>query len=295
MSSWQVGNTKVTRIVELEAAGGTRFLLPDATRDAVGAIEWLKPHYANEEGDLIMCIHTLVVETPELTVLIDTGLGNDKEREIPLWHQRSGPYLEDLSAAGTAREDVDLVICTHLHVDHVGWNTTLENGEWVPTFPNARYLFGRVEWEHWSQVDDAGYGPVIDDSVRPIVDAGRADFFEMDQQLTAELRAEPTPGHSIGHTSLWLESAGERALITGDFLHHPCQAAHIDWCSTADYDRDQAIATRKRMFEQLAAEGVPLIGMHFNTPGKLVPDGRAYRVEPFAPRPVESRTSGSFL
>ncbi len=279
MNSWLVGDVKISRVVELEAAGGTRFLLPDATREAVLPIDWLRPHYADEVGNLVMCIHTYVLETPDQTILVDTGLGNDKQRAIPLWHERSGPYLSDLAAMGISPESVDLVVCTHLHVDHVGWNTMLVDGEWVPTFPNARYLFGRVEWEHWSQHDGEGYGPVIDDSVRPIVDAGLADLFEMDQQLTDELRAEPTPGHSIGHTSLWLESAGERALITGDFLHHPCQAAHVDWCSSADYDRDQAIATRRQMFPRLVEEKVRLFGMHFNTPGVLVRDGEVYRIE----------------
>jgi len=271
---------KITRLVELEAAGGTRFLLPDATREAVLPIEWLRPHYADEVGHLVMCIHTYVLQTPDQTILVDMGLGNDKQRAVPLWHERSGPYISDLAALGISPESVDLVVCTHLHVDHVGWNTTLVDGEWVPTFPGARYLFGRVEWEHWSEHDRESYRTVIDDSVRPVVDAGLADLFEMDQQLTGELRAEPTPGHSIGHTSLWLESAGESALITGDFLHHPCQAAHVDWCSTADHDREQAVATRRRMFEELAEEGVRLFGMHFNTPGVLVRDAGAYRLEP---------------
>lgn len=280
MDVWQVGDVKITRLVELEAAGGTRFLLPDATREAVLPLEWLRPHYADEVGNLVMSIHTYVLQTPDQTLLVDTGLGNDKQRAIPLWHERSGPYLDNLAAIGVSSETVDLVICTHLHVDHVGWNTRLVDGAWVPTFPNARYFFGRVEWEYWSKQDGKDYGPVIDDSVRPIVEAGLADLFEMDQQLTPELRAEPTPGHSIGHTSLWLESAGERVLITGDFLHHPCQAAHLDWCSSADYDRQQAIATRRQMFERLAAEDVRLFGMHFNKPGVLERDGSAYRIEP---------------
>jgi glyoxylase-like metal-dependent hydrolase (beta-lactamase superfamily II) len=278
MNARHVGDVSIQRIVELETVGSTRFLFPQATRDAVIPIDWLRPHFADNEGNLVMCIHSYLLKTAEQTILIDTALGNDKERPIPPWHQRSGRYLEDLAALGVSRESVDLVICTHLHVDHVGWNTMLVDGQWVPTFPNARYLFGRVEWEHWSQRDDHGFGTVIEDSVRPIVDAGLADLFEMDGQLTKEIRAEPTPGHSIGHTSLWVESAGERALITGDFFHHPCQAARIEWCSTADYDREQAIDTRRRMFKQLAKAKVPVFGMHFDTPGIVVPDGDAYRI-----------------
>ena len=278
-TSWQVGEVSIRRIVELETVGSTRFLLPEATRDAVLPIDWLRPDFADDQGNLAMCIHSYLLQTPDQTILIDTALGNDKDRPIPLWHQRSGPYLDDLQKLGVSRESVDLVICTHLHVDHIGWNTMLVDGDWVPTFPNARYLFGRVEWEHWSQRDDHGFGTVIEDSVRPIVTAGLADLFEMDGQLTKEIRAEPTPGHSIGHTSLWVESAGQRALITGDFFHHPCQVANIEWCSTADYDPQQAIATRRRMFGQLAAERVRLFGMHFSKPGIVVPDAAAFRIE----------------
>ena len=278
MTGWHVGDVSVQRIVELETVGGTRFLFPEAIREAVKPIDWLRPNFADDEGNLVMCIHTYVLRTPDQTILIDTALGNGKQRPIPLWHDRCGSYLADLSRLGITPESVDLVICTHLHVDHVGWNTMLVDGQWVPTFPNARYLFGRVEWEHWSQCDDHGFGAVIEDSVRPIVDAGLADLFEMNQQLTTEIRAEPTPGHSIGHCSLWIESDGERALITGDFFHHPCQAARIDWCSTADHDPQQAIKTRRRMFHQLSTEKTRVFGMHFSTPGIVVPDGAAYRI-----------------
>jgi glyoxylase-like metal-dependent hydrolase (beta-lactamase superfamily II) len=278
MTQWQVGDVSIDRVVEVQTTGGTRFLFPDATREAVLRIDWLRPDFADDQGNLFMCIHTYVLRTPNQTILIDTGIGNDKPRPIELWHMRTGSYLDDLAALGVTPESVDLVICTHLHVDHVGWNTMLLVGRWVPTFPNARYLFGRIEWEHWSQHDDRIFGSVIEDSVQPIVDAGLADLFEMDQQLTTEIRAQPTPGHSIGHTSLWVESGGERALITGDFFHHPCQAARIQWCSSADYDRDQAIETRRQMFGMLAREQVRLFGMHFSTPGMVVSDGDAYQI-----------------
>ena len=277
--SWTVGDVTIDRIVEIETVGGTRFLLPDANREAVAEIDWLRPQFADPDGRLIMSIHTYLVRTPTQTILIDTGVGNDKERSIPLWHQRSGSFLADLEGLGVHRESVDIVICTHLHVDHVGWNTMLADDNWVPTFPNARYLFGRVEWEYWSENDNHGFGTVIEDSVRPIVSAGLADFYEMDEQLTDEISAEPTPGHSIGHCSLWIESAGQRALITGDFFHHPCQAARIEWCSTADHDRDQAVETRRRMFAMLSDQQVRLFGMHFDTPGFVVPDGDAYKIK----------------
>lgn len=279
---WRIGDVTVTRVVELEIAGGTRFILPDALRDAVKPIAWLRPHFADDEGNLIMSIHALVVETPQRRILVDTCLGNDKEREIPLWHMRSGPFLEDLEAAGYAAESIDTVLCTHLHVDHVGWNTRLVDGEWVPTFPRARYLFGREEWEYWRarEADDQN-ARAIDDSVRPIVEAGLVELVEVEAALCEEVSLEPTPGHTPGHVSVRIRSGGQQALITGDFLHHPCQMARLDWCSSADYDREQAKATRFAKLQELAGSPTLVIGTHFATPtaGRVVPDGDAYRLQ----------------
>jgi glyoxylase-like metal-dependent hydrolase (beta-lactamase superfamily II) len=140
MISWQIGEVKVTRIVELESVGGSRFILPDATPEAVLAYDWLRPHFVNEQGKLIMSVHALVVETPSKTIIVDTCLGNDKKRNIPAWNNLQLPFLQDLKSAGFEREQIDTVLCTHLHVDHVGWNTMLVDGEWVATFPKARYL-----------------------------------------------------------------------------------------------------------------------------------------------------------
>jgi glyoxylase-like metal-dependent hydrolase (beta-lactamase superfamily II) len=147
---WRIGDVTVTKIVELETVGGSRFILPDATYEAVQPISWLCPHFADEKGKLRMSIHSLVVETPDRTVIVDTCLGNDKkDRRVPTWNDRQGRFLADLAEAGFPREKIDTVLCTHLHVDHVGWNTMLVDGRWKPTFPNARYLFGRLEFEHW--------------------------------------------------------------------------------------------------------------------------------------------------
>ncbi len=282
MNSWQIGNVKITRIVELEVAGGSLFILPDATRDAALPIQWLAPHFMDERGNLIMSIHSLIVETGDRKVLIDTCLGNDKKRGFPGWHMRQGPFLEDLAEAGFPRESIDQVLCTHLHVDHVGWNTMLVDGKWVPTFPNARYLMGREEWEHWDEHATEGqYKEVIDDSVRPIVEAGLVDLVETTEEISDEISLIPTPGHTPGHVSVRISSEGEEALITGDFLHHPCQMAHPDWCSPADSDSTQALRTRLEMFERLVDTPVLVIGTHFATPtaGHLVRDGETYRLE----------------
>ena len=192
----------------------------------------------------------------------------------------SGPFLEDLERAGAPRERVDQVMCTHLHIDHVGWNTMRVDDRWVPTFPSARYLFARKEWDYWKDRPE-DHGPVITDSVRPIVDAGLADLVEGDHKLTDEVWLEPTPGHTPGHSSVHIRSAGEEAVITGDMIHHPVQMAHPDWCLDVDYDKDQSRATRRAFLERYSDAPVLVIGTHFVTPtaGHVVRDGDAYRLE----------------
>ena len=144
---WNVGKVKITKVVELETVGSTRFILPLATNEEIQKLPWLIPHFATEEGRLKMSIHSLVVETPSRRIIVDTGLGNDKQgRNVPTWNNRKDPFLETLTAAGFPPDSIDTVLCTHLHVDHVGWNTRLVDGKWVPTFANARYVFGRTEY-----------------------------------------------------------------------------------------------------------------------------------------------------
>ena len=266
MNVWQVGDVKITRIVEVEMAGGTRFILPEATPEAVLPIEWLFPHFMTEKGKLIMSIHALVVDTGSRRIIVDTCIGNDKERDIPAWNNMQTSFLEDLEAAGYPRMSIDAVMCTHLHVDHVGWNTMLVDGEWVPTFPNARYLFGKTEWEHWQQEVNDQYGEALDDSVKPIVDAGLADFVASDYQICPEVSLVPTPGHTPGHVSVRISSNGEEAFITGDSLHHPCQMARLDWSCAADNDKEMARDTRIEMLDSLAGTDTLVIGTHFATP-----------------------------
>jgi hypothetical protein len=191
MSRWKIGDVTITRVIELEMTGGTRFILPDALRDAVKPIAWLRPHFADEAGNLVMSIHALVVETKDRRILVDTCIGNDKVRQIPAWSSRNGPFLQDLAAAGYPVDSIDTVLCTHLHIDHVGFNTSLKDGRWVPTFPHARYLFGREEWEHWNAEEPRGIPGPIDDSVRPIVDAGLHQLVEVDHRLSDEISLEP--------------------------------------------------------------------------------------------------------
>jgi glyoxylase-like metal-dependent hydrolase (beta-lactamase superfamily II) len=275
---WNVGRVKITKIVELETVGSTRFILPLASNEEVRKLPWLIPHFANEEGRLKMSIHSLVVETPARRIVVDTGLGNDKEgRRVPTWNNRTGPFLETMTAAGFPPESIDTVLCTHLHVDHVGWNTKLVGGKWVPTFGNARYVFGKTEFEYWRDHSvEPDHIAVFNDSVKPITDAGKAELVASDDRLTDEITLIPTPGHSPGHMSIHIRSDGEEGLLSGDVAHHPCQMAHLDWSSTADSDPAQSVVTRRELFSRLADRPTLVIGGHFNA-GHLRRDGDAFK------------------
>jgi glyoxylase-like metal-dependent hydrolase (beta-lactamase superfamily II) len=275
---WKIGDVTVSKIVELESTGRTKFILPQATPEEIQKLPWLAPHFADEDGRLKMSIHSLVVETPTHRILVDTCIGNDKQgRGIPLWNGLSTPYLDLLAAAGYPPKTIDMVLCTHLHVDHVGWNTRLKGGAWVPTFEKARYLFGRAEYDYWKTHRDNPFeAAVFDDSVKPIVDAGLADFIQPGDRLCKEVSVFPTPGHSPGHLSVLIRSQGEEAVLTGDVAHHPCQMAHLDWASTFDSDPVQSTHTRRELFSHLAGKSTLVIGGHF-IGGRIVKGDAAFR------------------
>jgi glyoxylase-like metal-dependent hydrolase (beta-lactamase superfamily II) len=282
MLQWQIGDVRITRVVELgQIPTSPRFFFKDAPSDLVARHEWLKPHFSRDDGKLLMSIHCFVIETQGKRIVVDTCIGNDKKRLNPGWNQLSGPFLEDLKKAGFATRDIDYVLCTHLHVDHVGWNTRLVEGAWVPTFEQARYLFARTEWEHWSKVADSGYGgdDVLGDSVRPIVDAGLADLVETDFKITDEVWLEPTPGHTPGHVSVRIESKGQRAVITGDMMHHPIQCSEPDLPVSFDTDTIMASATRRNFLSCCARDQVLVLGTHFANPtaGHVIPAGAVWR------------------
>jgi glyoxylase-like metal-dependent hydrolase (beta-lactamase superfamily II) len=283
MKAWRVGDVTVTKVVELEVIGGSRFILPQATPETILPIKWMQPHFADASGRLRMSIHAFVVQTPERRIVVDTCLGNDKQnRRIPTWNDLHGPFLSDLDGAGFPRESIDTVLCTHLHVDHVGWNTMLAGGHWVPTFPRARYLMGRAEYQYWTGPHDRDdMRHVLADSVLPVHNAGLVDLVETDHRICEEVSLIPTFGHTPGHVSVRIVSRGEEALITGDFLHHPCQIAHPEWSSTADWDADQAHDTRRRMYDALAGKPILVLGTHFAgaTAGRIVRDGDTYRLD----------------
>jgi glyoxylase-like metal-dependent hydrolase (beta-lactamase superfamily II) len=276
---WTIGRVRITKIVELETTGGTRFILPQAGPEDIKRLPWLVPHFATAEGRLKMSIHALVVETPSQRIVVDTCLGNDKEgRKVPIWNKLQTPFLQDMTRAGYPPDSIDMVLCTHLHVDHVGWNTRLVDGKWIPTFINAAYVFGKTEFEYWRAHSEAPESaPVFNDSIRPIAEAGRAELVASDARLSDEISLVPTPGHSAGHISVLIRSDGEEGLLTGDVAHHPCQMAHLDWSSIVDYDPIQATATRRELFSRFADTSTLIIGGHFGA-GRLERDGDAFRL-----------------
>lgn len=287
LESWQLGEIRITKIPEQDRIPGMKALLPDATPSAVGAIPWLRPHFVSEDGKLLASIHAFVVETPDRCLLVDTCVGNDKPRSYAGWNHMQGPFLELLEAAGYPAASIDTVLCTHMHVDHVGWNTRWQDGRWVPTFVNARYLFSRVEYQHWQAESEQGPsedgldpGTVLADSVQPILDAGLADFVDAPFEVCPGVHLLPTPGHTPGHVSVELRSMGQQALITGDLMHHPCQIARPQWAASADEDQEQGRSTRKAVLERSANNGELLLGSHFSSPtaGRILRDGDTYRL-----------------
>ena len=281
MLSWQVGKVKITRVVEMDLPVPATVVIPQATPDELRKLAWLYPHFVDEDDTILkLSVHALLVETPELRLIVDTCIGNNRPREITGGEPLDTPFLQHLADAGWSREAVDTVVCTHLHVDHVGWNTMLDNGRWAPTFPNARYLIGRREYEFWSTHEDEEQKAMLGDSVKPVFDAGLVQLVEIDHVISPEIRLTPSVGHTPGHVSVMIESEGERGVITGDIAHHPSQMAHLDW-SFDLLDPKTAELTRSRLFAEWADQPILVIGTHFAAPtaGHIVRDGAAFRFE----------------
>ncbi|GAB5482608.1 MAG: MBL fold metallo-hydrolase [Parasphingorhabdus sp.] len=280
--SWSIGEIRATKVVEMEGEGFGEFLIPDAAKNALASVPWLHPDHVGERGGLRLSVHSFVVEIGGRTILVDTNVGNDKKRKVPIWNKMSMPWLEDLALAGFPQSKIDMVICTHLHIDHVGWNTRLVDGQWVPTFPNARYVFVKEEYDSWrGQCDDPARAELFADSITPIVEAGLVDWVTSDAEIVPGMTFVPTPGHTDHHVAIMLESNGEKALITGDFLHHPAQIAYPEWSSSFDTQPEQSVSTRLAMFEQLADDQTLILGTAFPDPsgGYIQRDGAEYRFE----------------
>jgi glyoxylase-like metal-dependent hydrolase (beta-lactamase superfamily II) len=235
-------------------------------------------------GKLMFSFHSFVVRTGRHTILIDACIGNDKERPTrPQFHRMQTPFIADLVRLGVKPEEVDYVMCTHLHWDHVGWNTRLENGHWVPTFPNARYVMARREFDHWQAVQQRGeespHRLAFEDSVLPVVRTGQSQLVDDDFALEDGLWLEAAPGHTPGNVVIHARSRDDRAVFLGDVLHHQLQLAKPEWSTLACTDRDLSRKTRIRLIEEHAEHGTRLLPAHFPAPtvGRIVRHGSAYR------------------
>jgi len=283
MNALTLGEVSISRIVEIgRSSFPTAQMLPES--DAGRIVQhhrWIKPHFFDERtGDLASRIQTYVVRTPRHTVVIDTGVGNGKTRAgAPAWHMRQSSYLDDLAAVGVTPEQVDFVLCTHLHVDHVGWNTRWKDGRWIPTFPKARYVIAGAEWEFWKYESDSGKeeSGCIADSVVPVVEAGQALLVDGDFKVDEHLRFEPWVGHTPGHVCVRLTTSGGDAVFSGDLMHRTVQVAEPQWSSRFCYDPAQARATRRAFVERHADSGTLILAGHFPHPGFIVREGGGYR------------------
>ncbi|WP_079406815.1 MBL fold metallo-hydrolase [Streptomyces sp. 3211] len=291
---WSVGGITVHRIDEMPLPPATGpWLLPAATPDVVAEHAWLRPDYAGPDGVLHLDSHSFALVVDGLRVIVDTGIGNGKTRANPAWHNLRTDYLERLEVIGFTPENVDLVILTHLHTDHVGWNTRKVDGAWVPTFPNARYLTSRAEHEFWAAYDmDEARSGMFRDSVVPVEEAGLLDLVDVPADgvdVADGLRLLPAPGHTPGQIAVRVGGAGAAALITGDAVHHPVQLAHPEIGSCVDIDPVRAEATRRALLAGLADTGALVLGTHFPAPtaGRVIVEGDGYRLEPVAGLPED--------
>ena len=273
MTGWSVGPVRIDRVVEVEQPlVPPHALLPDVDEATIERHRgWLVPDLLDPDtGRLVISFHTFVIRTPRSLILVDTCSGNDRDRPGKLrYHRKSWPYLENLAAAGVALEAVDYVLCTHLHVDHVGWNTRLVDGRWVPTFPNARYLFDREEWEFWQaeyETERFTDDPFYEDCILPVIAAGQVDFVSGEHEIDPWVRLEPSRGHTPGHVSVRIRDGDREAVMTGDMMHHPLQCAEPALSSCFCVDPEHSRRTRRAFLERHADGPVLVLPAHFPAP-----------------------------
>lgn len=268
MQRFRIGDVELVAVLEddglLDPEFIVRHVIPAATPEALAELSWLDPGWLTTRGEARMVTQAMLVVSRGLRILVDTCIGNDKPRTNPRFHHLQTDFLGELARAGAHPDDIDVVLCTHLHFDHVGWNTRWDGARWVPTFPRARTLIARTEWEHWRASGRIDY--LLADSVAPVLDAGLVDFVEADHAVTDEVCLVPTPGHTPGHVSVRVASRGELAVITGDMLHHPCQVGRPEWTGPADSDQAEARRTREAFLAEARAGSVLVVGTHFPRP-----------------------------
>lgn len=285
MKALRLGDMRIDRIVEFERPFmAPDRLFPDATADDVDRHRhWLEPDSLDRQsGHLVLSLHSFLIRAPGLVVLVDACSGNHKPRpDKPRYHDNEWPYLQRLRSAGVEPEQVDFVLCTHLHVDHVGWNTRLDGDRWVPTFPRARYLFPRVEWEACAAAMKVTAEPpaFVADSIMPVFAAGQAQLVEGEHRLSEAIRLEPAPGHSPGQVCVHLRSGGLSAVMSADIMHHPLQCAEPRLSSSFCHEPDLAAATRLDFLRRHADTPTIVLPAHFPGPtaGRVVSTPEGYR------------------
>lgn len=288
-SAMELGNIKIRRIVEQE---GPFFpvheFFPKFTPELMAQnSHWLQPRFVDQNGMLVLCIQSYVIETPHHKILVDTCVGNHKPRpQRAFWDMMaSDRYEKNLAAAGVAVEDIDFVMCTHLHVDHVGWNTRLDNGRWVPTFPNARYIFSDKELEFWTERhrQSPEAAPWMTDSVLPVVAAGRVDIVKSEYAFNDLVQLIPAPGHTIDQFNVLAGKPGQDALFTGDMVHSPIQVRYPEQGMMSDWNSQIAGETRNRLFSRFCDSSTLICTGHFPSPsaGRITrgKDGHFHFVE----------------
>ncbi len=283
---WRVGDATVVRIGEVDATPALDGLLPDLDPAALEELAWLRPDFVDPAGRLQGAVQAFLVLVGGHRVLVDPGLGADKARvAVPAWSGLHTDFLDRLSAAGADPDQVDVVVTTHLHFDHVGWMTRLVDGRWRPTFPNARHVVSAEEYRFWEstppgQLPDQHAG--FADSVRPVAQAGLLDLVADDADVVDGVRLLPSPGHTPHHVSVLVSSDGGSALITGDVVHHPCQLAHPEWGAASDADPVVARRSRQELLERCTGTDTVVLGTHFADPvaGLLHRDPDGVRFEP---------------
>jgi glyoxylase-like metal-dependent hydrolase (beta-lactamase superfamily II) len=284
---FQLGDMEIHRVIEEETPLFDPLeFFPSLTPEVLAENRaWLEPTAIDPAtGKLRLCIQSYLVRTPHHTILVDTCVGNHKSRPArPFWDMKnSDTWEKNLAATGVSVEDIDYVMCTHLHVDHVGWNTRLENGRWVPTFPKARYVFGEKEYAYWSAEHAKAPNPVLVDSVLPIIAAGQAEMVRTDATLNDHVRLVPTPGHTPDHYAVELGRGETIGVLTGDLIHSPIQARLPEICFRGDVDPVQSAATRRRFLEHHCDTGRLVCTAHFPSPstGHLTRWGGGFRFMP---------------
>jgi glyoxylase-like metal-dependent hydrolase (beta-lactamase superfamily II) len=267
-----LGDITVQRVVEQEGPFFDVFqFFPKLTKELWAEnSSWLQPRYISADNKVNLCIQSYIIRTPHHNILVDTCVGNHKPRPTrPFWDMmKSDQYEKSLAATGLTVNDIDFVMCTHLHTDHVGWNTRLDNGQWVPTFPKAKYVFADRELAYWTQrqKDDPAACPWVTDSVLPIVAAKREMIVKSEGEFNDQVRLIATPGHTIDHYSLHVGKPGKDAIITGDMIHSPIQARYPELGMLSDYDSGIAGESRRKLFGRFCDTSTLMCTAHFPSP-----------------------------